>query len=62
MNSNIVHFVDSIYIFNIEILSETAEKKLNKWANDPFGVQKFFARTNETHYLSCLSERFSKTN
>ena len=28
MNSFIVHFVDSTYFFNMEILSETAEKKL----------------------------------
>ena len=28
MNSFIMHFVDSTYFFNIEILSETAEKKL----------------------------------
>ena len=59
MNSFIVHFVDSAYFFNMEILSETAEKKAKRWAKDPFGVQKFFARTNKTH---CLSERFSRTN
>ena len=28
MNSFIVHFVDSTHFFNIEILSETAEKKV----------------------------------
>ena len=59
MNSFIMNFVDSTYFFNIEILSETAEKKAKRWANDPFSVQKFFARTNKTH---CLSERFSRTN
>ena len=33
-------------------------KKCKKWANEPFGVRKFFARTNRTH---CLSERFGRT-